>query len=79
MKIIRMILAAFLTVEKLVNPVENVEDLAKQTKIKYGVVGGGSTEQFFRVYFLVCISYLLYLFSIPRNQVFPLMKQCGNI
>ncbi|CAF0763087.1 unnamed protein product [Adineta ricciae] len=41
-------LAAFLTVEKLVNPIESADDLAKQTKIKYGVVQGGSTEQFFR-------------------------------
>jgi len=41
-------LAAFLTVEKLVNPIESAEDLAKQTAIKYGVVNGGSTEQFFR-------------------------------
>ncbi|CAF1512058.1 unnamed protein product [Rotaria sp. Silwood1] len=41
-------LAAFLTVEKLVNEIESVEDLAKHTKIKYGVVRGGSTEQFFR-------------------------------
>jgi ionotropic glutamate receptor len=41
-------LAAFLTVEKLVNPIESAEDLAKQTKIKYGVVSGGSSEQFFR-------------------------------
>jgi hypothetical protein len=55
-----MILAAFLTVEKLVNPIENVEDLAKQTKIKYGVVSGGSTEQFFRVDFL----FVFYIYSI---------------
>ncbi|CAF3034688.1 unnamed protein product [Rotaria socialis] len=41
-------LAAFLTVEKLVNPIESAEDLVKQTKIKYGLVSGGSTEQFFR-------------------------------
>jgi hypothetical protein len=47
-----MILAAFLTVEKLVNPIESAEDLEKQTKIKYGVVSGGSTEQFFRVNFI---------------------------
>ena len=45
----RVFLAAFLTVEKLVNPIESAEDLAKQTKIKYGVVRGGATEQFFRV------------------------------
>ncbi|CAF0837193.1 unnamed protein product [Adineta ricciae] len=41
-------LAAFLTVEKLVNPIESAEDLSKQNKIKYGVVENGSTEQFFR-------------------------------
>ncbi|CAF2895654.1 unnamed protein product [Rotaria sp. Silwood2] len=41
-------LAAFLTVEKLNNPIESAEDLAKQANIKYGVVRGGSTEQFFR-------------------------------
>lgn len=35
--------------EKLVNPIESAEDLSKQMKIKYGVVAGGSTEQFFRV------------------------------
>ena len=43
--------AAFLTVEKLVNPIEGADDLAKQTKIKYGVLSSGSTEQFFRVIF----------------------------
>ncbi|CAF2522856.1 unnamed protein product [Rotaria sp. Silwood2] len=41
-------LAAFLTVEKRVNQIENAEGLVKQTKIKYGLVRGGSTEQFFR-------------------------------
>ncbi|CAF4257041.1 unnamed protein product, partial [Rotaria sordida] len=39
---------AFLTVEKFVNTIESAEDLIKQTKIKYGVLRGGSTEQFFR-------------------------------
>ena len=42
-------LAAFLTAEKMDNPIKNVEDLAKQTKIKYGAVDGGSTSSFFRV------------------------------
>ncbi|XP_017883266.1 glutamate receptor ionotropic, kainate 2-like [Ceratina calcarata] len=41
-------LAAFLTAEKMDNPIKNVEDLAKQTKIKYGAVEGGSTSAFFR-------------------------------
>ncbi|XP_035215998.1 glutamate receptor ionotropic, kainate 2-like isoform X2 [Stegodyphus dumicola] len=41
-------LAAFLTVEKLVSPIENVEDLANQEKIKYGCLHGGSTSGFFK-------------------------------
>ncbi|CAF0824550.1 unnamed protein product [Didymodactylos carnosus] len=40
-------LAAFLTVEKLVTPIENVEDLANHKEIRYGVVKGGSTMAFF--------------------------------
>ena len=42
-------LAAFLTVERMDSPIESAEDLAKQTKIKYGAVEGGSTATFFRV------------------------------
>ncbi|EZA54693.1 glutamate receptor ionotropic, kainate 2 isoform X2 [Ooceraea biroi] len=41
-------LAAFLTAEKMDTPIKNVEDLAKQTKIKYGALKGGSTSTFFR-------------------------------
>lgn len=41
-------LAAFLTVERMDSPIESAEDLAKQTKIKYGVLMGGSTASFFR-------------------------------
>ncbi|UJR27160.1 hypothetical protein I4U23_008458 [Adineta vaga] len=40
-------LAAFLTVEKLVTPIETVEDLSKQTEIYYGTLKGGSTMSFF--------------------------------
>lgn len=43
-------LAAFLTVERMVNSIESVEDLARQTEIKYGVLRGGSTQAFFDVY-----------------------------
>lgn len=45
-------LAAFLTVERMDSPIESAEDLAKQTKIKYGALRGGSTAAFFRVMFL---------------------------
>jgi ionotropic kainate glutamate receptor 2 len=41
-------LAAFLTVERMDSPIESAEDLAKQTKIKYGALKGGSTASFFR-------------------------------
>jgi len=38
-----------LTVERMDSPIESAEDLAKQTKIKYGALRGGSTAAFFRV------------------------------
>jgi ionotropic kainate glutamate receptor 2 len=41
-------LAAFLTVEKVDLTITNVEDLANQTKIAYGVFRGGSTMNFFK-------------------------------
>lgn len=42
-------LAAFLTAEKMDAPIKSVEDLAGQTKIKYGAVDSGATVAFFRV------------------------------
>jgi len=41
-------LAAFLTVERMITPIESVEDLAAQSKISYGTLDGGSTQTFFR-------------------------------
>ncbi|XP_066573855.1 glutamate receptor ionotropic, kainate 3 isoform X2 [Amia ocellicauda] len=41
-------LAAFLTVERMESPVESADDLAKQTKIEYGVVKDGATMTFFK-------------------------------
>ncbi|XP_069782313.1 glutamate receptor 2b isoform X4 [Narcine bancroftii] len=41
-------LAAFLTVERMVSPIESAEDLAKQTDIAYGTLDAGSTKEFFR-------------------------------
>ena len=42
-------LAAFLTVERMDTPIENVDDLSQQTAIKYGTMIGGSTYDFFKV------------------------------
>ncbi|XP_061943148.1 glutamate receptor ionotropic, kainate 2-like isoform X5 [Apis cerana] len=43
-------LAAFLTVETVVSPFSNVEELAKKRTIKYGAKVGGSTFMFFKNY-----------------------------
>lgn len=41
-------LAAFLTMERMDATIDSAEDLAKQSKIKYGAVRGGSTMKFFQ-------------------------------
>lgn len=41
-------LAAFLTMSRMGVSIESADDLAKQTKVKYGAVLGGSTLQFFK-------------------------------
>ncbi|XP_071506809.1 glutamate receptor ionotropic, kainate 2-like [Diadema antillarum] len=41
-------LAAFLTVERMVSPIQNADDLAKQTSIEYGTRTSGSTTRFFK-------------------------------
>ncbi|KAL8574342.1 hypothetical protein ACOMHN_059138 [Nucella lapillus] len=40
-------LAAFLTVERMLTPIDSAEDLAKQTDIQYGTIESGSTASFF--------------------------------
>ena len=42
-------LAAFLTVERVVLPIQSVDDLANQQIIQYGTLFGGSTMSFFKV------------------------------
>ncbi|XP_052810223.1 glutamate receptor ionotropic, kainate 2-like isoform X2 [Mya arenaria] len=41
-------LAAFLTIEEFVSPFNNVEELAEQNKVTYGIVPSGSTRGFFQ-------------------------------
>ena len=49
------VFSAFLTASKMSSPVNSAEDLAKQTKIKYGTYCCGSTRTFFRVSaFITC-------------------------
>lgn len=42
-------LAAFLTIERMVTPINSPEDLAAQTEIQYGTLAHGATTDFFRV------------------------------
>lgn len=53
-------LAAFLTVETLVTPFGNIEELALQKNIRYGAKAGGATYNFFRVryIFLLVLNYI---------------------
>lgn len=51
-------LAAFLTVERMITPIENAEDLAGQTEISYGTLDSGSTMTFFRVSKLTFIAFV---------------------
>lgn len=46
-------LAAFLTVERMVTPINSPEDLATQTEVQYGTLYHGSTWEFFRVSVIV--------------------------
>ncbi|CAG5133809.1 unnamed protein product, partial [Candidula unifasciata] len=41
-------LAAFLTVERMLTPIDSAEDLARQTEIQYGTIMSGSTTAFFK-------------------------------
>lgn len=61
-------LAAFLTKEQMEESINNVEDLAKESKIKYGLLTGGSTETFFKVKVLIYGKTSFYfpnIFKIP--------------
>jgi hypothetical protein len=72
-----ILIAAFLTVQRMQTPIENADDLSSQTKIAYGVQRGGSTENFFRVNQenKNWISFI----SFPRNQKLRPMNVCGII
>ncbi|XP_071955218.1 glutamate receptor ionotropic, kainate 2-like [Antedon mediterranea] len=41
-------LAAFLTVNRMTSPIQNAEDLARQTAIEYGTLSSGATELFLK-------------------------------
>lgn len=62
-------LAAFLTVERMITPIENSEDLAGQTEISYGTLESGSTMTFFRVSL-----FFFFNLSTQRSNYFQFKK-----
>nr|CAH7752040.1 unnamed protein product [Callosobruchus chinensis] len=62
-------LAAFLTVERMDSPIESAEDLAKQTKIKYGAYKGG--------FELLHISTYVGLYGVPKAFSVHIHKSRG--
>lgn len=61
-------LAAFLTVERMITPIESAADLADQTDISYGTLEGGSTMTFFRVSCLNFPTLTIYLRECLGSQ-----------
>lgn len=55
-------LASFLIVKRFVSPIESVEDLARQSKIEYGLPANGQAQMFFQV----------------RNVRYPLCTRFNN-
>ena len=51
-------LAAFLTVERMVMPINNADELANHREMTFGTRTGGSTENFFKVKFRHCEEFL---------------------
>lgn len=75
-------LAAFLTVEKVDLTITNAEELANQTKTKYGIFKGGSTMNFFRVssfYEMVLLNEISYFKKKlkKRNRESTRTNACG--
>ena len=74
-------LAAFLTVERMVAPINSPEDLASQTEVHYGTLYHGSTWDFFRVRLQHALTYGSVDMStkfIDKNLSFKLITEHKN-
>lgn len=72
-------MTAFLTKDQMEATIENVEDLAKDNKIKYGCLEEGSTETFFKVRYFWPVTTLqtvssLILFFVKESNVTTYQK-----
>nr|CAD7261380.1 unnamed protein product [Timema shepardi] len=59
-------LAAFLTVERMVAPINSPEDLASQTEVQYGTLLHGSTWDFFRILQYIALIVQCCYLSLPN-------------
>ena len=64
-------LAAFLTAQQMETAVNSADDLAKQTKIKYGTYCCGSTNSFFQVMIILCSTYRVRFRGCVNSSVEP--------
>lgn len=64
-------LTAFLTVETRDSSIKTVEDLAKQTKIKYGCLDSGSTQAFFKNSSMPMYQEMYAYMTTVQPSVFP--------
>uniref|UniRef100_A0A4W5R679 Glutamate receptor n=1 Tax=Hucho hucho TaxID=62062 RepID=A0A4W5R679_9TELE len=67
-------LAAFLTVERMESPIDSADDLAKQTRIEYGVVEEGSTMTFFKVAFRTQTTRFIIKYSLSMCSFWPALS-----
>ncbi|CAM1332543.1 Uncharacterised protein g10896 [Pycnogonum litorale] len=70
-------LTAFLTSQKMKSPIENAEDLSRQTKIKYGCYKEGSTEAFFKNSKLSTFQRMWIFMESSPNNVFATSNEQG--
>ncbi|MBN3272750.1 GRIK2 protein, partial [Polyodon spathula] len=69
-------LAAFLTVERMESPIDSADDLAKQTKIEYGVVEDGATMMFFKKQDLALVAKIK---QTNKNGLILNKKRCEQL
>lgn len=70
-------LAAFLTVGRMISPIERADDLAKQSDIKYGTLYGGSTMTFFKTSKIPTYQRMWHVMDSTEPSVFVNSSQEG--
>lgn len=73
-------LAAFLTIERMVTPINSADDLVKQTEIEYGVLQDSSSMDFFRVslYKIKSFGFISFFYNFSVQKL-PFINECGNL